>query len=366
MSTEKISILYLDDEEHNLTSFKAAFRRDFEIFTTTDAGEAVTILNNHEIHIVISDQKMPNLSGVEFFELIIPDFPDPIRILLTGYADIEAVIDAINKGQVYRYIAKPWDEQELRMSLINAHELYTNKSELRRKNEDLRKAYEELEKFIYSASHDLRAPLVSILGILKLTRHETFDEKSTEYFNMIERSVSKLDVFVQNIISYYQNLKQGALIAAIDFNLLIDELFEHYRFFEGVDNVKLLKEVDQAEPVYLDELRLKMILNNLISNGIRYSDSTKENSYTRVSVKTDNEKTTITVEDNGLGIKREDQKRVFDMFYRSSKATMGSGLGLYIMKEATSNMEGTVEMESEHGKGTRFTVVLPNSSEPVE
>lgn len=361
MSTEKIRILYLDDEEHNLTSFKAAFRRDFEIFTTTDAGEAVSILNDNDIHIVISDQKMPSLSGVEFFELIIPDFPDPIRILLTGYADIEAVIDAINKGQVYRYITKPWNEQELRMTLVNAHELYSSKNELRQKNEALQKAYDELEKFIYSASHDLRAPLVSILGILKLTRYETLDEKSTEYFSMIERMVSKLDVFVQNIISYYQNLKQGALITSIDFSLLLDELFEHYRFFEGADNVKLSKEVNQHAPVMLDELRLKMILNNLISNGIRYADQGKETPFTSVSVQTNNESTIITVEDNGFGIKREDQKRVFDMFYRSSKATMGSGLGLFIVKEAASNMKGSVTMDSEPDKGTRFVITLPNT-----
>jgi signal transduction histidine kinase len=360
MSTEKIRILYLDDEEHNLTSFKAAFRREFEIYTTTDAGEAVAILNEHDIHIVISDQKMPNLSGVEFFELIIPDFPEPIRILLTGYADIEAVIDAINKGQVYRYITKPWNEQELRMTLVNAHELFVNKHELKRKNEALQKAYDELEKFIYSASHDLRAPLVSILGILKLTRLEEIDPKSAEYFGMIERMVNKLDVFVQNIISYYQNLKQGELVTPVDFDLLLDELFEHYRFFEGADRINLIKEIHQDGEVKLDELRLKMILNNLITNGIKFRDPDKDLCYTKISVTADNLQTVITVEDNGLGVKREDQKRVFDMFYRTSDAVIGSGLGLYIVKEATASMGGSVAMESEPGKGTTFTVTIPN------
>ena len=89
-----INVLYLDDESHNLTAFRAAFRRDFQV--------------------IISDQKMPSLSGVEFFELIMPDFPDPIRMLLTGHADIDAVIDAINKGQIYKYISKPWNEAELK------------------------------------------------------------------------------------------------------------------------------------------------------------------------------------------------------------------------------------------------------------
>ncbi len=362
MASDRIRILYLDDEEHNLTSFKAAFRRDFEVFTTTEAGEAVSILSNNDIHIVISDQKMPNLSGVEFFELIIPDFPEPIRILLTGYADIEAVIDAINKGQVYRYITKPWDEQDLRMSIVNAYELYSNKSALRKKNAELEKAYTELEKFIYSASHDLRAPLVSMLGILKLARMENIDGKAGEYFGMMERMVSKLDVFVQNIISYYQNLKQGVLITPINFDLLIDEIFEHFRFYEGADNVKLIKNINQPCEVKLDELRLKMILNNLISNGIKYMDSSKPDPYLDVTINCSPQKVVISVIDNGQGIKREEQKRVFDMFFRSSEAKMGSGLGLYIVKEATETMEGSAAIDSEPGVGSKFEVTIPNKA----
>jgi len=208
MSNDKITILYLDDEEHNLTSFKAAYRRDYQIFTTTSANEAVQILSENTIHVVISDQKMPNLSGVEFFELIIPDFPDPVRMLLTGYADIEAVIDAINKGQVFRYVAKPWNETDLKITIDNAYELYNNRVRLREQNEEIKKAYNELEKFVYSASHDLRAPLVSILGVLKLARMENIEGVSGEYFGMIERTVNQLDGFVQNIISYYQNLSR--------------------------------------------------------------------------------------------------------------------------------------------------------------
>jgi response regulator RpfG family c-di-GMP phosphodiesterase len=108
-----IHVLYLDDEELNLTAFRAAFRRVFQVFVTTEPTEAVRMLREHPIEVIISDQKMPNLSGVEFFELITPDHPDPVRMLLTGHADIDAVIDAINKGQVYKYISKPWNEAEL-------------------------------------------------------------------------------------------------------------------------------------------------------------------------------------------------------------------------------------------------------------
>ena len=119
-----IKVLYLDDEENNLIAFKALFRREFDVFTTTSPQEAVAYLNANEVPIILSDQKMPELSGVVFFELTLNDFPNAVRILVTGYADIEAVIDAINRGQVYRYVAKPWNENDLRVCLLNAAERY--------------------------------------------------------------------------------------------------------------------------------------------------------------------------------------------------------------------------------------------------
>lgn len=118
-----IHVLYLDDEAHNLTAFRAAFRRDFVVHVTTLPSEAVRMLQEHPIEVVISDQKMPELSGVEFFEMIMADHPDPVRMLLTGHADIDAVIDAINKGRIYKYISKPWNEAELKRLVEEAAEL---------------------------------------------------------------------------------------------------------------------------------------------------------------------------------------------------------------------------------------------------
>lgn len=360
MSNDKISVLYLDDEEHNLTSFKAAFRREYQIFTTTSANEAVQILSENTIHVVISDQKMPNLSGVEFFELIIPDFPDPVRMLLTGYADIEAVIDAINKGQVYRYVAKPWNETDLKITIDNAFELYNNRVQLKKQNEEIKKAYNELEKFVYSASHDLRAPLVSVLGVLKLARMENIDGKSGEYFGMIERTINQLDGFVQNIISYYQNLKKGEILTSIESSSLVDEIFQHFTFYEGADNVKFRKNIAQDGDLLLDEMRLKMILNNLISNAVKYRDQSKNESLVEVNVSANEQEFVLTVVDNGLGIKREDQIKVFDMFYRSSEQSLGSGIGLFIVKEAVEKMGGKLSVTSEIGEGAKFEVMLPN------
>ena len=124
-----IHVLYLDDEEHNLTAFRAAFRRDFQVHVTTVPSEAVRMLQEHPIEVVISDQKMPDVSGVEFFEMIMADHPDPVRMLLTGHADIDAVIDAINKGRIYKYISKPWNELELKRLVEEASALYRRRAQ---------------------------------------------------------------------------------------------------------------------------------------------------------------------------------------------------------------------------------------------
>ena len=133
---EKIRILYVDDEENNLQAFKATFRRDYKIFIAISASEGREILKNEEVDIIVTDQRMPQESGVEFLESIIPIHPNPIRILLTGYTDIQAVIDAINKGQVYHYLTKPWEEDYLRTVIKNAFEIH----QLRIENEKLTKA----------------------------------------------------------------------------------------------------------------------------------------------------------------------------------------------------------------------------------
>jgi response regulator RpfG family c-di-GMP phosphodiesterase len=129
----QINVLYIDDELHNLTSFKATFRRDFNVFTCDSASEGRAILEKNDIHVILSDQRMPKMTGIEFFESILHDFPQPIRILITGYTDIEAVIGAINRGQVYKYLTKPWNDNDIRNFIEKAYEVFR----LRKENEEL-------------------------------------------------------------------------------------------------------------------------------------------------------------------------------------------------------------------------------------
>jgi response regulator RpfG family c-di-GMP phosphodiesterase len=145
MSEDKLNVLYVDDEVNNLQSFKAAFRRDFLIHTAESAKEGMKILSEVPIEVIITDQRMPEMTGVEFLEQVIPLYPDPIRILLTGYSDIQAVIDAINKGQVYHYITKPWDEEQLRNIIKKSLEVYSLRAENKELIKSLLRANEQLE-----------------------------------------------------------------------------------------------------------------------------------------------------------------------------------------------------------------------------
>lgn len=140
--TEKPRILYVDDEENNLVALKATFRRDYSITTATSGQEALDFLKNETVNVIISDQRMPGMSGVEFLQQAKKVAPSPIRILLTGYADINAVIDAINKGEVYRYVQKPWDEDDLRFIINSAYELF----DLRQKNGELTDKLKKVNK----------------------------------------------------------------------------------------------------------------------------------------------------------------------------------------------------------------------------
>jgi signal transduction histidine kinase len=358
----KYSILYLDDEEQNLMSFQAIFRRDYKVFTTTSAQEAVEILNNNPIHVIFSDQKMPDVSGVEFFETILHDFPKAVRILLTGYADIDAVIDAINKGQVYRYVTKPWEPNELKVCVENALEKYRSDMALVEKNRALELANAELEKFVYSASHDLRAPLVSIKGLVNVARMDIHDQKCLEYLDMIEKSTDKLNDFVSNIINYYQNNQSDELLETIDTEMLVDEIFESYRHYDGAASISFRKDISQPGDFRSDTNRIRMVLNNLMSNAIRFSDPKKHESIIDLSVVVNKEKAVFRVTDNGIGISPELLPGIFDMFFTHGDKRLGTGIGLYIARQAAQKLGGTISVSSELNKGTRFTFEIPNKA----
>lgn len=150
-------ILYVDDEKDNLTVFHSTFRRDYEVYLAASGREGIEIMRNNAIHLVITDQRMPEMTGTTFLEKIIPDYPDCIRMVLTGFSDIEAIIQAINTGRVYRYITKPWSRDELKITIDNGLETYHLKQQNRNLLEDLKEANKTLEKKVIERTKKIEA-----------------------------------------------------------------------------------------------------------------------------------------------------------------------------------------------------------------
>jgi signal transduction histidine kinase len=358
MRTPSVRVLYIDDEDNNLQAFKASFRRQYEIYTAISAAEGLKILQNVNIQVIIADQKMPNTTGVEFFKSITETYPDPIRILLTGYTDIEALADAINHGDIYRYITKPWNDLELHNSIKNAYDAYKAKIDLRNKIAELEKTNDELNRFIYSISHELRAPLVSVIGIVNLVKMEGLYDSSGEYWGLIETCSNKLDYYIQKTLQYYKNNKTIADNSEIDFKGLINDLIEVYAYTDK--ETRFTVNVDQQHIFKGDLFRIEVILGNLISNAIKYQKETETDKKVSIDVEVNKEVAHISISDNGMGILNEHLEKIFTQFFKS-KVHHGSGLGLFIVKEALNKIDGRISVSSDIDHGTTFKITIPNA-----
>jgi two-component system sensor histidine kinase/response regulator len=356
-----INILYIDDEKNNLNIFKAQFRENYNIFLAETSYQGLSILREKEIHIIITDQRMPGLSGVQFFESILNEYPNPIRILLTAYSDIESTIDAINKGQVFRYIRKPWDSQDLKMTIETGYEIYKAKKEILEKNEALQKANDELNRFVYSASHELKSPLSTIQGIVKVAQADTKTPASV-YYEMIMECISNMSNLIKNIISYHKNNKGLHDIKEINFRDMILDIIETYKYDDMISSIDLRLDIDQETIFAGDEFRIRLIIINLLSNSIKYQKKNEPNKFIAITVKTEDDIATLVVEDNGIGIAEECCSDIFKMFYRGTSQNSGTGIGLYIVKEALDKMNGQINLKSVEGIGSTFEVKIPNKA----
>jgi two-component system sensor histidine kinase/response regulator len=363
-----INILYIDDEKNNLSAFKALFRKDFNIYLADSAEAGLKILNETEVEIIITDQRMPGITGVQFFESILHTFPDPVRILLTAYTDVESVIDAINKGQVFRYIRKPWDEYDLKMTIENGFDLFKTKKELIEKNKVLKKTNDELNRFVYSASHELKAPLATILGVVKIARAEdnkNMNASAENYFEMIQESAHNLEALIRNIINYHKNNSVHRDTGEIDFQSLISNILDIYKDSHEACNINVQVKIEQEKIFIGDEFRIRLIISNLISNAIKYQKKNEDHKYIVIKVKASHDYMNLSIEDNGIGIDKECSPNIFNMFYRGTAQNTGTGFGLYIVNEALNKIGGEILVSSTEGIGSIFQIKIPNKSDLI-
>lgn len=354
-------ILYIDDELNNLIGFKANFRYKYIIHVASNTTEARELLRKHpDIRIIFCDQRMPNELGVDFLHSITSEFPRPIRILLTAYADMDTVIDAVNKGHIFRFVRKPWQEEEIISSIEEANKFYITTSLLDIRNEELQKAYNELDRFAYSVSHDLREPLTGILTAIKLALGFKDIDRIYEILGLMEGSLMKLDSYINSLRDYFL-LRRGELeLSDIDFQKLFEDLIQFYKMYTSNHQIRFEVEVDQVESFRSDRAVLELIFHNLLTNAFKYQQKDSDNKCVKISAIVKNNTAVIKVSDTGIGIPQEYIKDIFRLFFRASNAAEGMGFGLYNVQNALSKLQGTISVTSELGKGTTFDVVIPD------
>lgn len=360
---EKLKVLYIDDEQNNLNGFKATFRFDYTILIADTTAKAKDYLRDHkDIKIILCDQRMPDQTGVQFFEEIRFQYPEPIRMLITGYTDIESVIDAINRGNIFRYIKKPWTDTDVQSAIEEGNKFHLTNSLLATKNTELQSAYDELGKFAYSVTHDMRGPLLSVVGAIEIAQNSNNIGEIKEILGMMDMSIKKLDEFITNIHEYY-NLKRGELIYVnTDFNTILNDTAALFKLAGNVDHIKFTAEVKQEEPFISDQVSIKIILTNLLSNAFKYQQRGNDNKFVDVNIEVNKGIATIFVKDNGIGIHEDHIKNIFDMFYRATSEEAGSGFGLYNVKDALNKLNGEIEVSSKENEGTTFKVTIPDKA----
>ncbi len=278
------------------------------------------------------------------------------------------------RGKPYKYVvtrfnitkAKKTKEniKKKNVELVNQYEeKRIQAAELFIANKELLKTNTELDRFVYSVSHDLRSPLTSILGLISFIEEDSREPDTLEQVKMIRASINRLDGFIKNILSYSQNNRTGLETVKIPIEKTINEIVNSVRNIKEAKGISFQVDIDEQQPFYSDWQRFNSILENLISNAIKYHTEEVSGRYLNITGKTDNEGLKLSISDNGIGIDAAYHDKIFDMFYRLSNKTSGSGFGLYIVKETLEKIQGKIEVQSEKGVGSTFMITLKNLNE---
>ncbi len=391
MSENRYNILYVDDEENNLVVFRNAFFRDYNVYTTLSAEEGLKVLDEYVIHLIITDQKMPGMTGVEFLEQVAQSHPETMRIILTAYSDIDFIMRAVNECGIYRYILKPWDTRELKIIIDNALQNYqlaqdkkhllenlakanreledkvrARTEELRVKNDELTKINGIKDKLFTIISHDLKQPLVSLsvfFEILKQLPESVSRLKLDQFYMKLQANLQDVTSLLDNLLFWSQSQMGQSQIDKKPIRIveLIKKNIDLYQVSALQKDINIEFKHKNGDPIVLgDENIINLVMRNLLNNAIKYS---KTKSSITVDINKQNGHLAVSVKDRGVGMSRKLQKNLFEKEYhnttRGTSNEKGTGLGLKLCKEYLKKQSGDIELHSEKGKGSVVTFTLP-------
>ncbi|MHC1781090.1 MAG: ATP-binding protein [Bacteroidales bacterium] len=385
------NLLVIDDEVEITKALVRQFRKIYNVYTANNAHEALVLMEKVNIQVILSDQRMPGMTGVDFYSGIRDKYPDALKLILTGYSDIEAVIRAINEGQVFRYVKKPWNPDEMESVIKEAFEKYELIISNRKLMDHLKEANQNLEekvkmrtqdleivnnrlselnieknRYIGMVAHDLRNPIgiaVSFSELLINEYDEIPKESQIDYLGNINESCS----YSLNLINDFLDVSK---IEAEIFDLKLTELNYISLVEKGIAQNKILAKNKSQEIALLsekeeilircDKNKMLQVIDNLLSNAIKYSGSNKR---IIIDVSGTDKEITTRITDQGQGIPSEELPELFKAFKTTSIKSTGSekstGLGLAIVKKIIQAHNGKLSVESKVGEGSVFSFTLP-------
>jgi signal transduction histidine kinase len=387
MAQKRHTLLIVDDEPDVLDSLRHQFHRTYRVLTRTSGSEAVETLANDEVDLILSDQRMPGMTGDQLLKRARELKPETIRMLFTGYADIQAVISAVNEGHIFRYILKPWDSAELEGIIRQGVDQYDLLAERRRliaelqstngqlviANQELARAGKLKTAFIEVASHEFNTPINMVLGFTELLKLSSANrpDQEMEILRQITSSGRQLARLVTNMLTLLraEDFRRTLTTEPVNLIELIQKVIDQVRPFLDARRLKLVTELDEdLGPFDLDAEKISAVLINLITNAIKF---TPDGGTIELVGRAAPEQTVeILVQDRGVGLDPDGLRHVFQPFFtqldpsRHSSGDFGFnkrglGLGLSIAKSFVEMHGGTIEAECRDGGGTRITVRLP-------
>jgi two-component system sensor histidine kinase/response regulator len=353
------TILCVDDENDNLDALERIFRKKYKVLKASSAAEGLAEIKNNSVSLIISDQRMPRKTGVEFLRDSIAFSPDAIRILLTGYTDIDSVIGAINSGEVYRYVTKPWDPVDLANTVDKAIEKYELSQELKIKNIELQKAYDELKtldeaknNFMILINHELKTPLTVILSYLELILETELDEEQKKFLSRISSSAQKLKKIIEDVLDFV-SAETGIMPISKRKSSLLKIIETEVLKYEAAAHAKGQKIVSPNDDINhkVDQKIIAMVIDRLLDNAIKFGEKDSKVKITLKELK--DESIEISVINHGAALPQKTIDKILKPFTLDEdimKHTQGMGLGLSLTQALLKLHDSAFQLECEKGQ----------------
>lgn len=250
------------------------------------------------------------------------------------------------------------DDNQVKGIIVKLHDI----TDIKKREQALIESNQHLDQVFYKTTHDLKAPLRSVLGLIRLAENTPDEVQRLEYISLIKKSLLKLDVYLEEINDFFKGERLEIKREKIELKRLISEEIDNLRDFHETERIDIALDVDQEVDFFSDIFRVKTIITNLISNAIKYADFSKRASSIRVEVEVNALMCIIRIQDNGIGIEPQYQSKIFDRFFRATGQSYGNGIGLFIIKDTVQRLNGSIDVSSMKDVGTTFVVEIPNQS----